>query len=193
MATSTTQTDWTSAPIAELVTHLVATHHRATTVLLERLQRVAHAFGPPIQAAAQALARELLAHQQQEESAVFPICVALDQALHEQEPPAINATPAVHLMAQGHERWRVGVDKLRTAVAQARADHPQWVELKACLDALCADLQEHSWKEEQILLPAVLFSQDLLHARRAALERAGGEGPAATIAVTLPSTEGHQP
>ncbi len=189
MATSPTQTDWTSAPIAELVTHLVTTHHRATTVLLERMQRVADAFGPPIQSAARILARELLAHQQQEETAVFPICIALDQALHQQEPQAINAAPAVHLMAQGHERWRDGVDALGEAVAQAGAEHPQLGELKACLDALCADLQEHSWKEEQILLPAVLFSQDLLHARRAALER-GGEGSAAPWPSRFPAPKG---
>lgn len=182
----TTAPDWTAASIGELITHLVSTHHEATRRWCAELEELGRIQGGRVGAAASLLARELLAHQEQEERATFPLSIALEAACHDPALPLVDAAPAIHQMAVGHAHWAPQVAQLQRLVGISEDDAPQAAARTAPPDpaevvrrerlrhvcaALVSDLERHRWLEEQVLLPAVLFYQDLLASRRAAATR----------------------
>jgi iron-sulfur cluster repair protein YtfE (RIC family) len=178
MVTMLGETDWTSASIPELIAHLVRVHHahaRDTLRRAEVLVRQASVFPATAEAKEmarryRAFAQDFLSHLDHEESELFPLCLSLERALHHpDEAEKIDVGVAIHAMSLGHGD---AAEALAVMLGLARSlphgNKPRIVaELRAMFEDLAVDLVEHSRLEEEILLPAVIFAQEIVAARKA--------------------------
>jgi iron-sulfur cluster repair protein YtfE (RIC family) len=183
--------DLGSASLAELVEHLLRFHHRPLRCELNRLSlmirhlAVVHPHQRDIQALAGGFFRlrdSLLVHLQQEEADAFPLCKDLE-ALHHATTDTIEASVAepLHFMAAGH--LETGDDLARLAELAQRAASTSVPDVGLVSEALAAmarDLAVHTAIENEILLPAALFTYELLarhrpsrHAAAEAVDDAG--------------------
>lgn len=176
---SGTSADWTSASIAELIDHIVSVHHSYTRRLIGQaaaLVRQMTIFPSPPVARAFAVEftrfeKDVLAHLELEENILFPACLALDLASHPggTRGEDYDVSRAIHIMAVGHDATRQDIVRL---LDQARGlpdgNKPRTIAaLRQILGELDADLIEHGTLEEGILLPAVMFLQELSKTRHA--------------------------
>jgi regulator of cell morphogenesis and NO signaling len=169
--------DWTDASIPELIEHIVAGHHRSLREQLTRaatLLRQATVFPATDQSLEfarryVAFAHQMLGHLDHEERVLFPACIALDHAFHHHGAKAVDASEAAHVMALGHGSAAGELDELaRLARSLPDGNKPVTVTaLREAIAAMSADLIEHSRVEEEILLPAVLFEQEVVATRSA--------------------------
>jgi iron-sulfur cluster repair protein YtfE (RIC family) len=166
-----------SMGLGELVDHLLRRHHQPLRCELNRVGLLirhlagAHPHHRDIQALASgfALLRDsLLVHLLQEELDAFPLCVDLDT--HHGHAAAVHdATLAepLHFMAAGHHETGEDLDRLRRLALRAGLGNDPDCELVIrALAAMERDLQVHTTIENEILLPAALFSCELLSRRR---------------------------
>ncbi|HEX3135099.1 MAG TPA: hypothetical protein VHX44_16155 [Planctomycetota bacterium] len=184
--------DLGSASLAELVDHLLRYHHQPLRCELNRLALLirhlarAHAHQRDIQALASgfALLRDsLLVHLLQEELEAFPLCLELE-ALQRTDGDPVDASFAepLHFMAAGHLETGDDLDRLGQLATRAGLSNDPDVELVIrALAAMERDLRVHTAIENEILLPAALFTCELLTSRR----HMGG-----AIRRTLPTTMG---
>jgi iron-sulfur cluster repair protein YtfE (RIC family) len=164
--------DWTSASIEELIAHIVLVHHALARRLLQEASVLMGqlVIDPDVNRfdcldwRFHTFASEMRSHLDQEELLLFPACIVLD---HEQrnrvalvDPAAI--TRAIHALSTGHADARQDLAALMARSHDlVRGPVEVVVNLQKILSDLHQDLQEHSRMEEEILLPAVLFLQDL--------------------------------
>jgi iron-sulfur cluster repair protein YtfE (RIC family) len=169
--------DLRSASLGEVVDHLLRVHHQPLRWELNRLAILigaladAHRHQREVQVLASgfALLRDsLLVHLLQEELEAFPLCLTLElqpQALR--EGTAILDAGPLHFMASGHLETGDDLDLLRQMAGRAELSHDPDAALVANgLSAMHADLQVHTAIENEILLPAALFTCDLLTSQR---------------------------
>ena len=165
--------DLSSASLSDLVDHLLRHHHQPLRSELNRLSLLirhlagAHQHQRDIQALASgfALLRDsLLVHLLQEELDAFPLCIKLD-TMKLADTGNADATLAepLHFMAAGHLETGDDLDRLGQLARRAGLtnDHDAELVIRA-LSAMERDLKVHTAIENEILLPAGLFTCELL-------------------------------
>lgn len=165
--------DLGSASLGELVDHLLRHHHHPlrcemnrVSLLIRQLARV-HPHQRDIQALASgfALLRDsLLVHLLQEELEAFPLCVELESRRHDagRSCDPTMAEP-LHFMAAGHLETGDDLERLCQLARRAGLTNDPDVGLVIrALTAMEQDLRVHTAIENEILLPAGLFTCELL-------------------------------
>jgi len=168
------QRDWYSAPLGELVNHIITVHHRYLNTALPRLRSlvptVLKAHGAQhgetlrqVQDLFNALDAELSSHLLKEEQVLFPYIVAIEAGggSGAPRPPAPFGSARNPIRQMEHEHENAG-----QALAQLReATHDYALPSDACptfsamyeeLQRMEADLHEHIHLENNILFPRAI-------------------------------------
>jgi regulator of cell morphogenesis and NO signaling len=172
--------DFSQATGAELIRHIVGTHHAYVRSELPRLlpmaQRAAAKHGPTrpelvqIEQQLNQLADELLFHLQKEERILFPYIEALEQSRsgHTQAPQACFATveSPIQAMVNEHEAAGALLEQMRSATGSFTpwaGACPTLVGLYDGLDAFERDLHRHVHLENNLLFPrAIALEKEVL-------------------------------
>jgi regulator of cell morphogenesis and NO signaling len=162
--------DWQNQPLAELITHINATHHvfvRTETARIESLaEKVACVHGErhpevlEVQEVFAALAQELRVHLMKEEQVLFPYVIRLEESrlAGEPAPPAMFGTVVnpVRMMLQEHDGAGEALRTLRTLTKGYAVPDDACASYRALYQALRefeADLHQHIHLENNILFP----------------------------------------
>ena len=168
--------DWTSATIPEVIADIVTSHHIPLRHELERLGIIIDhllAVHPDSQVVDlhteyHYFVDEILVHIDHEESELFPLCMALEDALNGKNiGNSQDITSIIRFAGHGHaeneSRLQRIVEQLQVCAASLK--DPDVDLIRVGIDALAQDLVLHSAKEGEILFPAAIFSEEVLHAR----------------------------
>jgi len=163
------RTDWQSAPLAELVTHIRQRYHEPLRAELPRLHqmvnKVVERHGArlpetllPLKATFERLQAEMLQHMLKEESVLFPALVALEASA-----PADGSADAwvwidqpIHVMETEHEEAGAALARLReitSGYAPPEDACPTFRGLYYGLAELERDMHLHVHLENNILFP----------------------------------------
>ncbi|MBZ5719186.1 MAG: iron-sulfur cluster repair di-iron protein [Acidobacteriia bacterium] len=162
--------DWQAAPLADLVEHIVSTHHKyvreETARLHPLLAKVCKVHGqnhPELHAindTFDGLAQELTMHMMKEEVVLFPHIVRMEEAALQKEPVLPSAFGTVqhpvHMMMQEHDSAGDALRKLREVSNGYQAPPDgcfSYRTLYQALEAFEADLHQHIHLENNILFP----------------------------------------
>jgi regulator of cell morphogenesis and NO signaling len=165
--------DWQTALLAELVEHIVSTHHayvREETArmhpLLAKVCKVHGQNHPELLAISDTfdgLAQELTMHMMKEEVVLFPHIVRMEESLLQKEPvlppPFGTVKHPVDMMMHEHDLAGDALRKLRelSSSYQAPADGCfSYRTLYQALEAFEADLHQHIHLENNILFPRAI-------------------------------------
>ncbi len=154
---------WSSAPVAELIDHIVTTYHRRLDEELPRLEHMARkvlrVHGdkapdvlPRLVSTFVALKRELEEHMVKEERILFPMIMAGQGA---------SATGPIAVMEHEHESAGQALKTLRELTDDYRVPDGAcntWRALWHGLAALEEDMHQHIHLENNILFPRSLAS-----------------------------------
>ncbi len=178
--------DWSLATIPELVADIIASHHRP---LLNELRRLGVLIAEYCQRHAARASHELirsfvrfeatlLEHMAHEEGVVFPLSILVEQASRQRDavaPITGDITAAIRFMSAGHDEALTTLRRIIATMHEASMNDfdPDSAIISAGLVAMLADFVVHESKEEDILLPAVIFAEEQLRARR---RRRDGDG-----------------
>jgi len=175
--------DFTQATLAELIRHIVDTHHAYVRTELQRLQpmaeRVAAKHGPKhpeaiaIEQHLVQLADELIFHLQKEERILFPYIEALERSRTENTaaPSSCFGTveSPVKAMMSEHEAAGALLEKMRAETqgfTPPPGACPTYIGLYHGLDAFERDLHRHVHLENNLLFPrAIAMESEALIAR----------------------------
>lgn len=173
-ATSPDKTkDWGAEPLADLMAHIIETHHAFTRRELERLAPLArtvarvHAkFHPElarIQSAFDTMSQELSLHMMKEEQVLFPYIARIEEAAMEHRPVISATTEGVEnpvaMMMSEHESAAEHLHTIRDASANYNVPSGgclSYLSLYQGLQALERDLHQHISLENNILFPRAL-------------------------------------
>lgn len=160
--------DWSTAPLAEVVAHIVEGHHEFTRELLRRIEtNLAHAMRRhpdrlnllDLEVAFRAFQEDLLAHLDMEETSLFPHILALAHRGDLSALPYSSVDFPVRVMNVEHESAEDHLGELRRLgddfVPPPRASGA----LRAVYADLCAlerDIHEHIHLENNVLFPRAL-------------------------------------
>lgn len=180
--TTTTQTqnttDWNTAPLGQLIDHIIDTHHVFLREHLPKLQAMFErllgkdpdklcGFVPSLAKTFFALQAELNNHLLKEEQILFPHVRRLEEALAAGEPaPAMHcgtvAAP-INQMEHEHANGRRALEEMRRIAGGYPLQDGMCENRRALFEALLAlesDLHEHMHLENDILHPrAVAMEQ----------------------------------
>lgn len=163
--------DWTSAPLPELIQHIVDTHHSYLKENLPRLaqivDKVVVAHGEkhgesllPLQALFRELKDELESHMWKEEMVLFPLIRSLDQAASTGGPlPAAHCgsiNNPIRVMEHEHETAGRALSGMRSLTRNYTLPEDACNTYRALfyeLPRLEADLHLHIHLENNILFP----------------------------------------
>lgn len=159
--------DWSSASVAELVDHIVESHHgylRQELPLLSALaDKVARAHGEAhpelyeVHATFVHVAAELTGHMAKEELVLFPACLGLAEG-EEPAGPGSVAAP-IQAMLHEHDEVAAGLRALRTLTGGYEAPAGACNSYRALLDRLETlerDTHRHVHEENNVLFPRAL-------------------------------------
>lgn len=159
------ETDWTEAPLDELIAHIEETHHAYLRRELPRLEalleKVAHVHGtdaPWIVSVKEVFADlkpNMEAHIEKEEEIVFPFIRARVEDASTPAPDALGGAP-IALMEEEHDETGAALKRMRTLSGDFAL--PEWGcnSFRAVLDGLESletDTHQHVHKENSILFP----------------------------------------
>lgn len=160
--------DWSRRSTADLIAHIVETHHAYLRRELPRLQamadRVANAHGlrhPEMVEARDVLAglaEELTSHMLKEESILFPILPRVEAGETLMDASQWVGGP-ISVMEAEHEDAAEALDRLRELTHDYRPPKDACNTFRALLDGLAeleADMHLHVHEENNILFPRVL-------------------------------------
>ncbi|MBA3697696.1 MAG: hemerythrin domain-containing protein [Planctomycetes bacterium] len=164
------------ATIPELVADIIATHHVPLRHELERLGIVIDHLAISHQCAVLSSLRKvyhefkdaLTLHLDQEECDLFPLCIALEEALSGRQTWAgQDVTSLIRFAGHGHEECKSGLRRLMDLLQSASASvrDPDITVVRDGLHALARDLAMHTAKESELLIPAAIFSEEQIRAR----------------------------
>jgi regulator of cell morphogenesis and NO signaling len=170
---NTTDRNWFSEPLADLVDHIKNTHHRYTREELARLtpllEKVCSVHGKnhpellPIRAAFRGLAQELTTHMMKEEMVLFPFIVRMEEAVIEGEPvlppPFGTVQNPVSMMMHEHDAAGDALKAMRQASAGYTAPADACISFQTLYRALAdfeTDLHQHIHLENNILFPRAI-------------------------------------
>jgi regulator of cell morphogenesis and NO signaling len=169
--------DWSLATIPELIADIIATHHVPLRHELQRLGVLIdhladahqHALLSAVRKVYHEFAQALVLHLDQEEADLFPLCIALEEALAGRRAwDDQDVTSLIRFTGHGHGECESGVRRIATLLDAAAASiaDPDLAAVCAGFAALRRDLAMHTAKEGEILMPAAIFSEERLNARR---------------------------
>ena len=169
-----TDKDWYAAPLGELVSHIVETHHGYMKTALPRLRSLvptvlkAHAAHHgdvlrQVQDLFKALDAELSSHLMKEEQVLFPYIVAVDAHVREGAPkpqaPFGSARNPIRQMEHEHESAGEALAKLREVTNNYTLPPDACPTFRAMYEELQrmeADLHQHIHLENNILFPRAI-------------------------------------
>jgi regulator of cell morphogenesis and NO signaling len=167
------ENNWSQAPLAGLIEHIVGQHHayirRESSRLVPLLDKVdarhgaAHQELKSIQDLFKALVDELFAHMMKEERVLFPYLVKLEAAAREGRiaPPAMFGSvemPISRMLADHEDAGALGA-RIRTLACDFRPPEDacaSWHALYHGLEEFERDLHHHVHLENNILFPRAL-------------------------------------
>lgn len=158
--------DWSEAPLARLIDHIVGTHHAFArteltrlSALVEEVVKLHGATHPEVTALAAVWRRwapDLELHLEKEERVLFPVLKNLLQG----RPPHLagGVDVPVGLMEWEHEEHAEALGRLRALAGEyappAGASAP-WRALWTGLEAFERDFQVHAHLENNVLFPRI--------------------------------------
>jgi regulator of cell morphogenesis and NO signaling len=162
-------TDWTQAPLAELIDHIITTHHAYLRTELPRLATLAgkvaavHGERHPelveCRAIYGALQDELESHMRKEELILFPMIKQMEATQSTEGCHCGSIAGPIRVMEMEHGSAGDALARLReltggyVAPADACSSYRAYLEGLAALEA---DLHRHIHKENSILFPRAL-------------------------------------
>jgi len=169
--------DQLSGSLAELVDHIVKTHHKFTREEISRLQKLlskvcsVHGQNHPelitIQSTFQHLAQELTMRLMKEENALFPYIIRMEEAVLQHDPvlppPFGSVQNPVRMMAEEHDGAGEAIRQIRAASGNFAAPPDACVSYRALYEALEgfeADLHQHIHLENNILFPRSIAMEE---------------------------------
>jgi regulator of cell morphogenesis and NO signaling len=172
--------DWYTAPLHELVDHILEVHHAYMKDTLPRIgeliQKVLHAHGAHhgemlqrLQDLYQALAGELSGHLLKEEAILFPYIVAAEAHRHggSARPAACFASVGNPIRQMEHEHESAG--QTLAQIRKVTGDYslpedvcPTFRALYEELERMERDLHQHIHLENNILFPRAIAAESLL-------------------------------
>ena len=173
-ATQAAGRDWQTAPLDELVSHIVETHHAYLKldlpVLAARIEKVVGVHGardperlPRLAAVFSGLRRELEMHLQKEEAILFPFIAQYGRAesRNQPAPPVPFGSIANPIAAMEHEHADAGdaLEEIRELTSGYNPPAYACATVRALYDGLEAlekDLHVHIHLENNILFPRAI-------------------------------------
>jgi len=169
--------DLPSGSLAELIDHIVKTHHKFTreeiTRLLALSQKVASVHGQNhaellvIRETFAGLAQELTMHLMKEENVLFPYIVRMEEAVLQRDPvlppPFGTVQNPVRMMTQEHDSAGDALRKIREASGNFTVPEDACISYRALYQALEgfeADLHQHIHLENNILFPQAIAMEE---------------------------------
>ncbi|HVO81540.1 MAG TPA: iron-sulfur cluster repair di-iron protein [Terriglobales bacterium] len=171
------QHDWSSELLADLVEHIVHTHHKYTREEIGRLQALlvkvcsVHGKNHPelatIQGTFRGLSQELTMHMMKEEMVLFPYIVRMEEAVLEKEPvlppPFGSVQNPVHMMMGEHDSAGEALRAMREASRGYAVPDDGCVSYRTlyqALEAFEADLHQHIHLENNVLFPRAVAMEE---------------------------------
>ncbi len=171
------QRNWQSELLADLIDHIIGTHHKYTREELARLEplfeKVCSVHGKnhsellPMRDIFRGLSQELIMHMMKEEMMLFPYIVRMEEAVIQKEPvlppPFGSVQNPVRMMMQEHDSAGEALRALREASAGYRTPADACVSyqtLYQALEAFEADLHQHIHLENNILFPRAVEMEE---------------------------------
>ncbi len=168
-----TDRNWQEEPLAELVAHIIGTHHKYTREEIARLgplfDKVVSVHGknhPELQRARTAfrgLAQELTTHMMKEEAVLFPYIVRIEEAVIQKEPvlppPFGTLQNPVAMMMHEHDAAGDALRAMRQASAGYTPPGDACISYQTLYKALAdfeKDLHQHIHLENNILFPRAI-------------------------------------
>ena len=163
--------DWSTAPLAELINHIVGAHHeylrREFPAIEQRLEKVYRVYnqryGPTLTGLPEVFAElraELEGHMLKEERILFPAIVSLESAVSSGMPlpltPFGTVANPIHMMEDEHESAGQALARIREITGGFAVPDYGCVTYRALmsgLDELERDLHMHIHLENNILFP----------------------------------------
>jgi regulator of cell morphogenesis and NO signaling len=162
--------DWQKQPLADLIAHIVGTHHTFVRSESPRIEALAakvagvHGKNHPevleVKEVFSALAAELSVHLMKEEQILFPYVARMEESVlaGEPAPPAMFGTVLnpVRMMMQEHDGAGDSLRTLRTVTRDYAVPEDACISYRTLYQALEgyeADLHQHIHLENNILFP----------------------------------------
>jgi len=170
---ASTDRDWRTMPLADLIAHIKDTHHKYTreeiarlVPLLEKVHSVHRKNHPEIQrvqALFHGLAQELSTHMMKEEVVLFPHIVRMEEAVIQKEPvispPFGSVKNPVAMMRHEHDSAGEALRAMREATAGYTPPGDACISYQTLYKALAdfeKDLHQHIHLENNILFPRAI-------------------------------------
>jgi regulator of cell morphogenesis and NO signaling len=170
------QRDWTTAPLQELIGHILRTHHeylkRELGPLGDRVAKVERVYGARPEAAErvaglssvfQALASEMAMHMRKEEMMLFPAIAACEEAVEAgRELPALpfgSVSNPIRMMEEEHDSAGSALARMREITNGFEVPAYACVTYRATICGLLEleeDLHMHVHLENNVLFPRAL-------------------------------------
>jgi regulator of cell morphogenesis and NO signaling len=169
--------DWPSELLADLVEHIIQTHHKYTREEIGRLQALlvkvcsVHGRNHPelatIQETFRGLSQELTMHMMKEEMVLFPYIVRMEEAVLQKEPvlppPFGRVENPVRMMMEEHDSAGEALRAMRQASRGYAVPDDGCVSYRTlyqALEAFEADLHQHIHLENNILFPRAVKMEE---------------------------------
>jgi regulator of cell morphogenesis and NO signaling len=171
------ETDWSQAPMSQLVDHIVATHHVYLRRELPRLtglvDKVAEVHGERhrelsvLRSVYRALVNELESHMLKEEQVLFPMIRELESATVLPGFHCGSVNNPIRVMEHEHDDAGAALARMRTLTDGYTVPADGCNTYRAMVDALAdleRDLHTHIHKENNILFPKAAAAEARLAA-----------------------------
>lgn len=162
--------DWKTAPLAELIEHILTRHHAYVKGEIPRLEALlakvysVHGERHPelasIQESFRGLGQELLMHCMKEEQILFPYIIEMEKAVTQRRPasPPMFGTVRnpIQMMIMEHDSAGDALRSIREASSGFSAPADACISFQTLYRAMAdfeADLHEHIHLENNILFP----------------------------------------
>jgi regulator of cell morphogenesis and NO signaling len=174
---STAQYELRSGSLAELIDHIVKTHHKFTREEIVRLRALLdkvcskhgerHSELLSVRETFAGLAQELTLHLMKEENVLFPYITRMEEATTEKEPvlppPFGSVQNPVRMMMQEHDGAGEALRQIRAATGNFTAPDDACISYRTLYQALEgfeADLHQHIHLENNILFPRAIEMEE---------------------------------
>jgi len=170
--------DWNTAPLRELIRHIISTHHAFLKLELprigQRLRKVVEVHGekdpaalPQLEAVYESLWQELDAHMHKEEMMLFPAIeryeIAAERGLPLPPSPFGSVANPIGVMEAEHESAGLALNRIRELTGGYQEPPyacSTYLAMRDGLKALETDLHTHIHLENNILFPrAIAFEK----------------------------------
>ena len=165
--------DWQTAPLADLISHIKNTHHKYTREEIARLgplfDKVCSVHGEhhpelfELRETFQGLAQELTTHMMKEEMVLFPYIVRMEESVIQKEPilppPFVTIRNPVSMMEHEHDSAGNALRALRTSSHGYAVPPDACISYQTLYKTLAefeADLHQHIHLENNILFPRAI-------------------------------------